>query len=77
MPNSGVMRPKEPVRVLVRDLVRPTMWNFGLMLEWRWVDEAAGEWEACVNTGEEGTRWIAGDRLKRIGSPALAASAAP
>ena len=67
MPNSGVMRPKEPVRVLVRDTVRPTMWNFGHMLEWRWIDEAAGSWEACVNTGAEGTMWIPGDRLKRIG----------
>ena len=76
MPNSGAMRPKEPVRVLVRDTARPTMWNFGLMLEWRWVDEEHGEWEACVNTGEEGTHWVPGERLKRISKPSSAATAA-
>ncbi len=75
MPNSGVMRPKQPVKVLVRDTVRPTMWNFGLMLEWRWIDEACGAWEACVNTGAEGTMWIPGNRLKRIGSPQKADAA--
>ncbi|MDI1290372.1 MAG: hypothetical protein PSX37_10545 [bacterium] len=53
--------------MLVRDTVRATMWTFGLMLEWRWTDEALGLWEGRVNTGEDEAAWVAGDRLKRIG----------
>ena len=68
MPNSGSKHPKEPIRVMVRDEHKPTLWGYGVMHEWRGIDESAGTWEACVSLGGSESAWVAGDRLKRVGT---------
>lgn len=69
MPNTGSKRPKEPIRVLVRDRLKPSMWGYGVMQEWRWIDEAGGTWEAHVSLDGAEFTWVPGDRLKRVGGP--------
>ncbi len=58
------------MRVLVRNAIRPSVWDVGLLLEWRWLDDDHGLWEACVNTAA-GTAWVSGDRLEWIGEPVV------
>ena len=66
MPNTPAKRPSRPMSVLVRDHVRPTMWAYGLMDEWRWVDEDALTWEGHVRVGLDEPRWVSGNHLKRL-----------
>lgn len=70
MPNTGSKRPEQPLPVLVRDERRPTLWALALMREWRWLDESAGTWEASVARSAADYEWVAGTRLRRVGSAA-------
>lgn len=74
MPNTGVKRPKQPLPVLVQDEHRPTMWGYGLMREWRWIDQNAGTWEGRVARSAENYEWIPGARLRRVGVAATEAA---
>lgn len=74
MPNTGAERPKEPLPVLVQDEHRATMWGYGLLLEWRWVDEPTGLWEGRVARSAQNYEWIPGTRLRRVGSAASQAA---
>lgn len=68
MPNSGSKHPKEPIRVMVRDQHKPTLWGYGVIHEWRWIDESTGSWEARVSLDGSAFAWVPGDRLKRVGT---------
>ncbi|MDI1290427.1 MAG: hypothetical protein PSX37_10820 [bacterium] len=69
MPNTGRKRPAQPLPVMVRDEHRPSLWGYGAMEEWRWVDEAAGAWEGLVSLDSRVFTWVPGSRLTRIGAP--------
>ena len=62
MPNSGPMRPRRPIDVLVQ---RADGWELGTMIEWRWTDEETQLWEGLVNAGH-GNEWLPGNALKRV-----------
>ncbi len=69
MPNSGSKRPNQPLPVMVRDEHRHSLWGYGVMEEWRWIDEADGSWEGLVSLDSTVFAWVPGSRLKRVGAP--------
>ncbi len=53
---------------MVQDAQKPSLWGYGFMKEWRWIDEQRGEWEGLIDFGGDGEAWIPGCQLKRVGS---------
>ena len=69
MPNSGSKRPTKPLPVMVRDEHKSSLWGYGVMREWRWIDEDEGTWEGLVSVDSPVFAWVPGTRLKRVGTP--------
>jgi hypothetical protein len=65
MPNSGAKRPRRPIQVLVQNDDGTGSWDLGLMREWRWIDEAAGQWEGRIDTGAGRYHWVPGAQIRR------------